>query len=123
MSSRFNYWDIVHFVFAERMAAKDGYGIVFDNSEEGKPYCAWKLPPIFGYVNWKDGGQEFATAYSEEDLSNDFIVKMHKVSPVTNEIIEGIKHSVYLMNKIKLIDNLSLIEILDKLNEHDRRMI
>jgi hypothetical protein len=118
MSSRFNYWDIVHMIYAEKMAAKDGYGIVFDNSEEGKPYCAWELPPIFGYLNWKDGEQEFRTVHSEEDLSRDYVIKIHKAKPISKEIVEGIRYSVYLLHKAELIDNLSLIEILDRLNEY-----
>jgi len=121
MKKKFNYWEIVHTVYPEDAAAKDAYGIVFDNRNKSGPYGGWyPLQPIIGYLNWKSGDQEFVNIHNIREIEQ-YGYKMHVAKPVTKEIIKGLKYNFYFMNKhYKWFDNLSLIEVLDKLNEYSR---
>ena len=116
-----NLFKIVHWQYVNRMAAKEGYGIVLDPEKCG---CAWPTL-IVGYTIWKIKGIEpdieYTAYYSFGELNEpDCMRGWHYENNVTKEIIENIRYAIYLRHKWHMLGNLSLIEILDKLNEYDR---
>jgi len=121
------YWKIIYWVYPEDRAAKEGFGIVFDNRGEGKPYWRWNSPPIFGYMTWKAHGDTNPVdllPMSLADLNREprCIAEWHVEEHPSQEVIETLKHCIQLRNikyrKLGGLDNLSAIEILSKLNEY-----
>jgi hypothetical protein len=124
------FWKIIHWVYPEDMAAKEGFGIVLDNRQEGKPYWRFKNNlPILGYTSWKENyfagpHMEMIETFTLKRLQQkDWVKSWHVEEHPSEEIIEGIRYGAYVRNKYKLLDNLSLIEILDKLNEYKQKLV
>lgn len=116
-----NLYKIVHWFYPDKFAAKEGFGIVVDPKQCG---CAWDSL-IIGFMNWKSThyqiDQEFGEYKSFRDFNElDYTKAWHYEDDPSEEVVDGIRYSIYLRHKQGLLDNLSLIEILDKLNEHNR---
>ena len=123
------FWKIIHWIYPEHMVAKEGFGIVFDNRQEGKPYWRFKDNlPIIGYNSWKENDSpeainDMLVLFTLKRLEEkDWVKSWHIEKHPSKEVIEGIRYAVYMRNKHGFLDNLSLIEILDKLNEYARRV-
>jgi hypothetical protein len=123
LESMKDLYKIVHWYYPHEFAAKDGFGIVVDPKPMG---CAWNSL-IIGYLNWKTddgyGNQEFSEYHDFKTLNEkDHIANWHFEHKPSKFTLDCIRYSIYLRHKRRLMDNLSLVEILDKLNEHIRRI-
>jgi hypothetical protein len=118
-----NLYKIVHWFYPDHFATKEGFGIVVDPKTCG---CAWDSL-IIGYTNAKGEDrqreQEFHAWQSFDDFKRrDYIEDWHFERHPCKVMIEGIRYAVYYRYKVGMLDNLSLVEILDKLNGYNRRI-
>lgn len=120
-----NLYKIIHWNYAELMAAKDGFGLIVDPQSMK---CNWDSC-ILGYLNWKNSHYpiDIESEYTEclsfkKFAETDYLAGWHYEEKPSKEVIDSIRYAVYLRHKRNHMDNLSLIEILNKLNEYDQRI-
>ena len=120
---KYKYWDIVHWKYPSGYAAKEGYGIIFDNRQEGKPYWRWRKPPIIGYTIFRSGSIEPVVCAWKEDLDKTWEFDWHVEKELLSSVLQQIERSIRHYNYVGILDNLSYVEILNKIKDYEKHQL